>query len=356
VDQGEPGGAGAGLQMVMLAQGLSAQGLGVAHIVWPVANPRQSSGSGPVLVTRPRYEGTSARGRIAELLHVWRSLRDADSRVYVVRGGGPQLAVTAAFCWSHRRKFVFSSAGDIDFDFKRPDQGPLYRILARFGARRADLIVAQRDDQAGFAEKAGLGPVAVIPSFAEPAEVTSAQPEAFLWIGRLVGYKRPLEYVRLARALPDASFRMVCIDTEWETPGELRTRLIREAAQTPNLELLAPLPRAKVLDLISRANAVVSTSTAEGMPNIFLEAWSQGVPVMSLEYDPDGVIDSRGLGYAARGSLQVLERAARKLLSDPEERRQRGKHGRQYVREVHAPAKVTARWAELLSDLLAAPG
>jgi glycosyltransferase involved in cell wall biosynthesis len=145
---------------------------------------------------------------------------------------------------------------------------------------------------------------------------------------------------------------MIYIDTEWETPGELRAQLTREAARVPNLELLGQLPRAKVLDQISRATAVVSTSSAEGMPNVFLEAWSRGVPVISLEYDPDGLIESRGLGYAAGGSLRALQSAARNLLSDREKRRQRGESGREYVRETHAPEAVTRRWAEQLRELL----
>ena len=49
----------------------------------------------------------------------------------------------------------------------------------------------------------------LIRSIAEPASQRDHAPEAFLWIGRLVWYKRPPAFVELARALPEAKFWMV---------------------------------------------------------------------------------------------------------------------------------------------------
>ena len=61
------------------------------------------------------------------------------------------------------------------------------------------------------------------------------------------------------------------------------------------------MPRGRVLELIDRSRAVVLTSRHEGMPNVFLEAWARGVPVLSLHFDPDGKIAKEGLGLCAEG-------------------------------------------------------
>ncbi len=88
------------------------------------------------------------------------------------------------------------------------------------------------------------------------------------------------------------------------------------------------------------------------MPNVFLEAWARGVPVISLEYDPDEQIETRGLGVVAGGSQERLTEAVRSLWRDGDRRTELGRAGREYVREVHSPEAVTARWDEELSKLL----
>jgi glycosyltransferase involved in cell wall biosynthesis len=193
-----------------------------------------------------------------------------------------------------------------------------------------------------------------IPSFAElggdPAH-NGGRAEAFLWAARLVEYKLPFRYVELARALPQAHFWMVAPWTS-ETPEGLLEQLTEAAAETPNLELLPPLWREGVLELIDRSAAVVVTSRHEGMPNVFLEAWARGVPVMSLHFDPDRKLESEGLGLFADGSWDDFVAAAGKLWAEPQLRRQLGDRGRQYVERVHSPDAVAERWTATVREAL----
>ena len=177
----------------------------------------------------------------------------------------------------------------------------------------------------------GLGAgarVELIPSFAQPstASTPAPEPEAFLWAARLVEYKQPLRYVDLARALPEARFWMVAPWTS-DTPERLLEQLTDAARDTPNLELLPHQWRDKVLELIGRSAAVVVTSSHEGMPNVFLEAWARGVPVISLHFDPDRRITDDGLGLFADGSWDEFVAAARRLWTragaSPPDRRPR---------------------------------
>jgi glycosyltransferase involved in cell wall biosynthesis len=87
------------------------------------------------------------------------------------------------------------------------------------------------------------------------------------------------------------------------------------------------------------------------MPNVFLEAWARSIPVASLEYDPDGRIEARALGVAARGSTPELINGLRRIHRDPELRATLGRNGAEYVREVHDPAVVGDSWAELLRQV-----
>jgi glycosyltransferase involved in cell wall biosynthesis len=150
--------------------------------------------------------------------------------------------------------------------------------------------------------------------------------------------------------VPEARFWAVWFSTDETRPG-LREELESAAAEVENLEVLGQLPHAEVLYRMHRAVAIVSTSSAEGMPNVFLEAWSRGVPVLSLEYDPDGKIESLGLGEAAGNSPERLAEAARSLWSDPRLRSEMGDRGREYVLAEHSPAVVADRWADAIREL-----
>jgi glycosyltransferase involved in cell wall biosynthesis len=242
-------------------------------------------------------------------------------------------------------------ANDLDFDFDRQDRSRLQLAMYRRGLSGAELVVVQREEQVELARRAGAGPVVLIPSIAQPAEPATQKPDAFLWAARLVDYKRPLEYVHLAKSLPGAHFRMIWYPCAETRPG-LITELEEGARGVENLELIGRTPRAEVLELIARSYAVVVTSAAEGMPNVFLEAWSRGVPVISLDYDPDGKIARERLGIAAGGSPDRFRDAAESVWRDPDLRAELGERGRAYVREVHSPEAVSQRWAEVLRGLL----
>ena len=211
---------------------------------------------------------------------MWRALSRASARVCIFRMSSPALGIVALHCRLHRRGLIFAAANNFDFTLERMP-GRAARRLYAFGVRSAQVVVVQTAEQADLARRAfpGLRRLVEIPSFAEPAE-GAGEPRAFLWMGRLVDYKNPLEYVALAEALPEASFRMIAVETG-ETPTELSRELRERAGRLANLELLPPRSRGDVGALLDEAVAVVSTSHLEGMPNVFLEGWARGVPALS---------------------------------------------------------------------------
>jgi glycosyltransferase involved in cell wall biosynthesis len=353
---GALGGGGAEVQTVLLARALTARGLDVAHVVYPIPDPVPLQPPAPTLVERRPPSGRSRLHAVRELLNIRPALSEADARIVVVRGGGGYVVPAAAWCTRRDRAFVFAASNELDFDLSRSDRRR--STLRAYGraVRRARRLVVQTQRQAELACGAfpSLEPI-VIPSFAEPAEQTSAEPEYFLWSDRLTEYKRPEKYVELAAALPEAHFRMVVLETT-ETSSELRDRIQAAAQALPNLELMPRRPRTEALAEMTKAIAIVKTSEVEGMPNTFLEAWARGVPTLSLSVDPDDRITERGAGLLAKGSMERLIEGARRLREDPELRARLGAGGRDFVRSHHSLDAVADRWAELLSELLVDDG
>lgn len=343
---------GAELQMTRLARGLAERGLRVGHIILPVADPDPEL-IGPVeLVEREPYHGRQAGiNRVAEARAVWRCLSDANASAVIVRGGGAYVPFVAAWCRAHSRRFIFSCANDFDLGGGTVQLSLGKLFMHRAGLRRAHAVVVQSRRQLDLAEAVtgALQTVTMIRSFCEPAESATDRGDSFLWVSRMVTYKNPLSFLELARGMPNARFRMIAIRGD-DTPPELAAAVERQAAGLPNLELSGPMRREQVLELIKSSRAVVSTSNWEGMPNVFLEAWARSVPVLSLHFDPDGLIASSRLGLAASGEFSKFSSGARELHASAELAAELGANGRAYVQAEHALASVTERWAELIGQ------
>lgn len=345
---------GAELQTTFIARGLAREGMRVAHIVFPLEDPGPLPEELTVLERAKDPAGRRAVDKLVEARRTWRSLAAADAGLYMSRGASPVLGLIALFCAVRRRKLVFSSATDFDFTFETRFEPGLDLESYRAGLRRTDAVVVQTDEQRELARKAfpSLRRLTAIPSFAEPAEPTEAEPEAFLWMGRTVDHKQPLRYLDLAAALPEARFWMIATETD-ETPPALAAEIRRRAQALPNLEMLEARSHAAATELVGHAVAAVSTSRLEGMPNVFLEAWARGVPALTLDFDPVGRVVGRELGVAADGSWERFVAGARRMWEERRTRHELSRHVRSYVRDVHSPPVVAAQWARLCRELLA---
>jgi glycosyltransferase involved in cell wall biosynthesis len=342
-------GGGAEQQVLMLARELARRGRAVAIVAFDAGRPLPESVDGVDVVElrRPGLRLPLLR-TAAFYARAFSTLRANPSPVLVQRAAGIHTTVAGVAAKLLRRRFVFASAGLHDFDFGVWEPKRWIVRAYRLGVQLADEVVVQTGEQVELCRRRlGREPV-LIKSIAEPAPPQGAPPEAFLWIGKPIDHKRPLAYAELARALPQARFRMVVVDDLSPAGRELRAALERAAAELPNLELLAGRPRAELAPLFETAVAVVSTSLSEGMPNVFLEGWSRGVPALALAHDPDGVIERERVGGFAGGSGERLAELARELWEARANRRELAARCRGYVEREHAPASVADRWQALL--------
>lgn len=351
-NRGGKRGGGAERQTYLLARALSERGIRVAHIVYEVDDPVPVPNPHLALVERESFSGLQRFGKLREAARIWRALQEADAAVYIVRTGSPALGVVGAFCRARRRRLIFASSIDADFTLVRLRER-VRSIMYRIGLRYTDVVVVQTSQQLRLV-RTGFPHISRslhIPSFAEPMSPADRPGTLFLWIGRLVDYKRPLLYVELARSYPTARFVMVATPI-WYSP-DLHAELLHEAAGVPNLEVLGPRPHAELMQLVGEAVAIVSTSHSEGMPNIFLEGWARGVPALTLDFDPDGIIARRGIGVSACGLWDDFVAGACRLWESRDRHQEIARASRAYIDEVHSMSAVGGRWATVVSDLRA---
>ena len=117
------------------------------------------------------------------------------------------------------------------------------------------------------------------------------------------------------------------------------------AARLPNVTMLGAVRYADTGALFDRAKIFLNTSSIEGFPNTFLQAWIRGVPVVSF-FDPDGLVNRLQLGRIAT-SLDDMREAIRGLLDVNTYREIIGRRAREFAAREFTSA-VAARYLELL--------
>jgi glycosyltransferase involved in cell wall biosynthesis len=168
-----------------------------------------------------------------------------------------------------------------------------------------------------------------------------------LWVNNIRSVKRPEWFLRLARALPAYNFTLVGGPMPHES--EQYRQLQREAKSVTNLELAGPVPYEAVNAYYSRARLFVNTSTVEGFPNSFLQAWIRGVPVVST-FDPDNLISQRGLGQFVQTESE-LKAAALRFLENDQLTTTCGYRASAYAYETHESSQLGRLLFKFINNL-----
>ena len=93
-------------------------------------------------------------------------------------------------------------------------------------------------------------------------------------------------------------------------PNDKKSKKIYKRFQKmENVVLTGRLKHKETIQLIANAKALINTSNFEGFPNIFLEAWAVGVPVISLNVNPGNVFNKYNLGIFCGGDLNKMKKS-----------------------------------------------
>ncbi len=136
-----------------------------------------------------------------------------------------------------------------------------------------------------------------------------------LWVGRCQKIKRPHLFLDLVERLPDARCEMICPREDRALWDEVASR----AASLGNLTFLEKVPYHEIQEHYDRSRFLVSTSKAEGFPNVMIQAAQGGAGILSLDLDPDGLIQIFRAGFCAMGDFELLVKKTRLVLANPQE-------------------------------------
>lgn len=176
-------------------------------------------------------------------------------------------------------------------------------IVYPFLLRRADMILVQHEGQKEILRKKGIDSV-ILSNMIEMVQVNAEIAEkngSFVYVGSLDKRKGFGKFYELVERTPGHIFKV--LGRPRDKTGNYYCERLKAFK---NVELKGHLGHKETLQEIAGSRALISTSPMEGFPNIFIEAWACGVPVLSLYVDPGGVIEREKLGIVADGNMEKL--------------------------------------------------
>jgi glycosyltransferase involved in cell wall biosynthesis len=276
------------------------------------------------------------------------ALTKAEADVYYQSPAGAFTGITAWFCRMTNRRFIFRVASDSDVS---PAHARIRfwrdRKLFEYGMRRADLIAAQTDFQVAELARVHRLESTVVNMMVEPPrrDASLVKDIDVLWVGNLRAVKRPELALELARQLSAVKFAVVGGpmpggDTYYE---DMRAA----AARLPNVSMLGAVRYSDTGAIFDRAKVFLNTSSVEGFPNTFLQAWVRGVPVVTF-FDPDSLVQRMQLGVVA-ASLDEMREGLTTLLGTDHYRDLIARRAREFALREFTTG-VANRYIELITN------
>ncbi len=288
-------------------------------------------------------------GNVLDARQLLRILRRVRPHVIYQRVGGAYTGIAANYALRNNCKMVWHISSDMNVMPYRMDINKSSNFVSRYiekklleyGIRNSNCIIAQTQHQAEMLSTYfGVRASKIVPNY----QLVPAMPEKMVkpvnvvWVSNFKRMKRPELYIDLAkefRSYEDIRFIMIgrAENSVWGR------QIVKKMRDVPSLEYLGEKTQKEVNQILGQSHIFVNTSSYEGFPNTFIQSWMRGVPVVSLDVNPDNVLSSHNIGYCS-GSFAQLCRDVELLIKDSGLRQSMGNAARSYATENHSERNI----------------
>ena len=346
---------GAEVKQVLIGRALAQKGYDICFVTYDNVPNRalsnQAYGFDGISVIKSFFVSTKIP-LAKKFAIIWRCLKQANSDVYIHSSGFP--GIVPLYCLVHRKKFMLLISSDRNAVLRNiASRTSLTTKIALFlDIWLADVVIAQNTfQQHSIEENFNQKPVLIynpihIPKLSKPNGPPGKK--IVIWVGTIEEIKQPSVLIELAKSLPGYHFKV--IGRRSVNEPETYERFLSERNGIPNLNYFGFMPHKELNTVYQEASILINTSIAEGFPNTFLEAWLYGIPVVSLNVDPDEVICKNRLGFHSKTVNQMVTDIDA-LLSDESLLIEYGRNCRSYVESVHDLDKITDDYVTILNGM-----
>ena len=293
-------------------------------------------------------------GLFWDAMALYRALIKLDPDVVIQRGGGAYIGVAAYYCKRRGKSIIWHISSDksveiLPFSMKvKHIPASIDRLLLRYGVNNVTHIVAQTKGQANRL-KLNYNRVAnkIIRNFHLLPENSANKAAEFtvIWVANFKRLKQPEIFVQLAKeCMQHKSIKFQMIGRTDES--KWCTDMLNTINEIENVEYLGELDMEVVNEKIEKAHILVNTSLFEGLPNTFIQAWMREVSVLSLNVDPDDIIQENNIGCFAQNQ-ESLKSYVLAMEGNRKELAETGRRARSY-----AMNNFSMKNLEILTDFI----
>ncbi|GAB1257158.1 glycosyltransferase family 4 protein [Aurantivibrio plasticivorans] len=282
------------------------------------------------------------------------ALNRADADIYYYNCGDLGLGQLTLWAKRNNKKVMYSIASDEDCT-KELRGLPQIRekMLYKLGVKMTQDIVCQTDRQKqlllqNYNKKATTirMPSQGFQSTSNIEKTTSSDRPMVLWVGRINPEKRLEWLLSVAEKMPHVDFKIVGAAN---TDTEYARSCVERARAISNVELCGRVAHEDMGKFYHSADVLCSTSVYEGFPNVFLEAWSVGVPLVTT-FDPDGVVEKHRLGEIADSVESLYSKLTSALV--PQNRAKYSNNASDYFNNFHHVDKTISQFEKLMLKMV----
>lgn len=299
-----------------------------------------------------RYMGGSKLYILSDWLTLYRKLKEIDADVYLLKGPRFNVFIMGVFVFFSKKPVIFVSSTALDSNphiLMKVD--PFYqRWLYLAGIRLIPYTVCQSVRQQDEFKKYYDKKTTFIRNACADYHVRLNQynkDRHMLWVGTNSRVKRPHLFLEFARRTPEIKYKMAMVPSE---NAMIQKKLENEISKVSNIEYHGFVQESKIEKVYAEASVLVNFSEHEGFPNVFLHAWAHKTPVVSLEVNPDGIIDKYRMGFCS-GSMEQMIKDVRLLLWYDAMREEMGHNGYEYVKREHDSDKIAEQYIRLFEEV-----
>lgn len=208
----------------------------------------------------------------------------------------------------------------------------------QYGIRNVDRIIAQTNTQAQILSDNYQRKVdAIIPNFhpLPTEEITKLLPIKVVWIANLKKIKQPEIFIKLAKDLEHINNVEFIMIGSMQGSSKWAENIRQSIKDAINLKYVGETSQSQVNAVLANSHILVNTSEYEGFSNTFIQAWMRMVPVVSLNVNPDKLLDNGKLGFCS-GTYKGLLENVLDLIRNHSKREAIGKSSRDYALKNHS--------------------
>ena len=346
---------GAELQMTLLAKELIKRSYDVSFVTFEKSSRIAETIEGMKVFNPFKIENSGHKYLFPQNVYkLFKILNKINADVYIMKGRAPLSSMIAFFVNIKNAVFLQLASSDkhINEYIKIKGLKDFKKLFNRFGIKYSDYIICQTYHQKNLLKQTIGKEGKVIKNLYLSPKIeyspNTASTLKVLWVGRIVPEKRAELFLKLAKNIPD--YKFVMIGGPSVANPEYYNKIKKEANKIDNIEFKGFVPHDKISKYYNESILLINTSPNEGFPNSFLEAWGYKIPVVTLGFDPDGIICKLELGFHSKDFEEFVKNTY-KLLKNKNLRVKMGNNGRKYVEEEHSINHIIGQYEQIFDEI-----